>query len=375
MRAKEERTGFTLIEMLVAITIIALLITLAYPFIQAALDVSHRAIDLNNQRLIQEAITRWEVDHNEQFVTKESGFGNGEVMLTMEGKALGDPSRDLTHYVAKSAFDCPADGRGEKEGCDYETDGYQIACLSDRVTALKGDGKPFLHDYPQPVRWDHALGKASTVPPEKYDLLETFDDGKADNWQVIAGSFWKVEDGIYSAGRNKGWVGEHRSFTGDEGWDDYTIELKAELTRGWGYGVYFRATDIENANGYIFQYNPCYSGEQGGSFLFRKIVNGKELPPLARVLKNEVLAPGFDWYNKVREIKIELSGNTFKAYVDGKLVLTGSDGSYNRGMIGLRTWGDSHVYFDDIRVKAKKSTPITKQKKPVLPSPNNDGQR
>lgn len=360
-------SGFTLIEALVAVAIIGILTTLAFPSIQAALDLTHRAIDLNNQRLIREAITRWEVDHNTSFVSQDLGFGDGEVMLTMDGKALGDPSRDLTPYVSKSAFDCPADGRGETEGCDYETDGYTVACLTDRVTALKSNGMPFLHDFPRPVRWDHTIGKASPVPPEKYDFLATFDDGKAKNWQVVRGRFWKVEDGMYSAGRDKGSVGEHRSFSGEAKWSDYTVILKAKLTKGWGYGVYFRATDVKRANAYIFQYDPYYNRRRGGSFLFRKIVNGRERAPFARVLKNKVFGSDFDWYNTMREIKLEVKGDTFKAYVDGKLVLTGKDKTYTNGMIGLRTWGNSHVYFDDIRVKVKKSVPVVEKKPRPLP--------
>ncbi|MCD6451476.1 MAG: hypothetical protein J7L64_03825, partial [Acidobacteria bacterium] len=51
----------------------------------------------------------------------------------------------------------------------------------------------------------------------------------------------------------------------------------------------------------------------------------------------------------------------------GKLVLTGKDKTYTNGMIGLRTWGNSHVYFDDIRVKVKKSVPVVEKKPRPLP--------
>ncbi|MBN2223099.1 MAG: hypothetical protein JW765_00335, partial [Deltaproteobacteria bacterium] len=68
-------------------------------------------------------------------------------------------------------FDCPSDGLAADGDTtpDYLTDGYMVACLTDRVVGLKSDGKTFVHDYPKEVLWRHnvpANVAVSDVLPE-----------------------------------------------------------------------------------------------------------------------------------------------------------------------------------------------------------------
>lgn len=140
--------------------------------------------------------------------------------------------------------------------------------------------------------------------------------------------------------------GEIRGFSGDPEWANYIVQVRAILYKGNGYGVYFRAKGEPNTiNAYIFQYDPGYDRPHG-SFLFRKIVNGRERGPFARVR-----APsGYEWYNIWRDIQINVQGDTFTAYIDGQPVLQASDSSYPAGRVGLRTWWGCLAGFDDFQV-------------------------
>jgi len=125
--------------------------------------------------------------------------------------------------------------------------------------------------------------------------------------------------------------------------DDYTVNIdKANLIRGNGYGVWFRAQDYDRPEGCIFQYDPGY---RGGSFLFRKWVNGHELRPFA--VQRSL---GFDWHGDDHDVQVVAEGNTFTAYVNGEPVLTASDDTYTEGGVGLRTWDRTQVCFDDFTI-------------------------
>ncbi|MBC7248743.1 MAG: DUF1080 domain-containing protein [Anaerolineae bacterium] len=159
-------------------------------------------------------------------------------------------------------------------------------------------------------------------------------------WQVVAGKKWRVEGDSYCTGPG----GEQRSFYGAENWTDYEITFKALLTQGNGYGVYFRATNYERANAYVFQYDPGYGK---GAFLYRRIVNGNEQSPFARAWA----ANDYEWHGAEREIRLRVEGNTFTAYVDGEVVLQAQHSEYTHGGVGLRAWDGSSVCFRDLQIK------------------------
>jgi Flp pilus assembly pilin Flp len=125
--------------------------------------------------------------------------------------------------------------------------------------------------------------------------------------------------------------------------EDYAISLKGvELLAGSGYGVMFRLQNYSsNPNGYAFQYDTGLN-----AFVFRKWVNGWEIwNPLARVAVTD-----YEWYRVPRDVDIVVRGETMEAYIDGKLVLTAHDNTYTAGGVGLRTWGQTEVCFDDFLV-------------------------
>lgn len=380
-RIRRFHEGFSFIELIIAVAILTILTSLAIPSYRSLIRVVDRMQCILNQRHIGDAVKIYYDD--KPFVTDRDGFGDGEVFIDFQGRVVGDQERDLSRLIGETGvFDCPSDGLSAEGDtmADYVTDGFIVACLTDDITALKGDGTPFLHDYPTEEIWSHgglsgvALrteDETTDIPGEEDETVdmpgeedeavdtpeeegeewlfdERFDDGAEDRWYIAEGEYFDFEDGSLTIGKGKGNSGEHRIFSGDETWDDYTIEVDAILERGSGYGVYFRAMNPDAANAYIFQYDENYGS---GAFLFRKIVDGKEQPPFARVfVRDTEFGKHFDWYGTERKITLEVNGDEFRAYVDGVLVVTGVDDSYPSGMVGLRTWGNTSAVFSEIRV-------------------------
>ncbi len=164
-----------------------------------------------------------------------------------------------------------------------------------------------------------------------------------EEWYPAKGRGWTMEDDQYCVRTG----GEHRSFYGAENWTDYLVKVNATLYKGKGFGIYFRATNVDHLNGYIFQYDQgrwC-SGSRG-CFIFRKMEGGRERYPFAAA------SPPSDYqlYDVTREIAIRVEGDTFIAFIDGEEVLRATDSQYANGQVGLRTWGGSEVCFADLRI-------------------------
>jgi prepilin-type N-terminal cleavage/methylation domain-containing protein len=379
------KEGFSLVELVIVIMILTIMSALVVPSYNSVKRLIDRAACILNQRHITDAVLVYYDDR--PFVTDEDGFGDGEVFIDLDGVVVGDVSRDLSRLLDKRVFDCPSDGLkrdGTDDDPDYITDGTTVTCLNDNCTAKKYGGTPFVHDIAKKVLYKHSITSTvalgSALPPvvaggggeaeeEEVDdeeeppayLSEDFDEGAEDRWKKVEGSDYEFGDGYLKMGSTEKGGGEHRIFAGEESWTDYTVEVTATLDeKSWGYGIYFRATDPENANAYVFQYDERYGS---GAFLFRKIVNGNEQSPFARVyVRDTSFGKDFDWYDTERKIKIEVVGDEYRAYVDRELVVVGTDDSYENGMIGLRTWNKSSATFDSIEVKEYEETAISSGK-------------
>ncbi len=161
------------------------------------------------------------------------------------------------------------------------------------------------------------------------------------DWITIYGKTdWSINDGeIEMRG------GDQRIINTAELPDDYRVTVnQAVLEGGPGYGILFRQTPNGTSySGYSFQVDKGL----GNKFAFRRFDrNGVELgAPLA-----VVNTPGkFDWQGP-HKIEVEVRGSTFKAYIDGTLVLTATDSTYPTGKAGLRTWHGTKATFGSFTV-------------------------
>jgi prepilin-type N-terminal cleavage/methylation domain-containing protein len=164
-----------------------------------------------------------------------------------------------------------------------------------------------------------------------------YTSGARKDWRIEGGTIVSPEGG-----------GEARLAFGDESWTDYTITLTSILEKGKGFGVYYRATgDPEKITGYAFQYDPGYGK---GEFIVRKVYDGREQGPIARISFSDAFPDGFDVYGKQHEIGITVVGSRHVVTVDGQAVLDFEDSSFRSGATGARVWSDSVATLDDITV-------------------------
>jgi Flp pilus assembly pilin Flp len=155
------------------------------------------------------------------------------------------------------------------------------------------------------------------------------------NWQIVNGNWQSINGQLCGGG------GEGRIFSPISGATDYVVNLNgATMTKGNGYGLYFRSSNVSKVNGYSFQFDPGY-----GEYILREWYQGNEFSnPIARY------KPTSPSWNSTHNVQIIVRGSTYTASVDGKQVFQISDPSYTMGGIGLRTWDSTQVCFDSISV-------------------------
>ena len=105
---KMNKKGFTLMEMLIVIAIIAILIAIAIPTFTAALEKSRQKTDLANARALKSLVVA-------QYMASDEGEGGSpDVRATINGLAgkTGDDAK-ATFYIAKNGQELAASsGKG-----------------------------------------------------------------------------------------------------------------------------------------------------------------------------------------------------------------------------------------------------------------------
>jgi Flp pilus assembly pilin Flp len=186
-------------------------------------------------------------------------------------------------------------------------------------------------------------GNIDLINPD-FGVVHTFNDSSS--WEINSNDF-SVNNGVITNNR----TGISNAFVKGYNGTDYSVDIEtAHLQTGNGYGIWFRADsdDISKVNGYTFQFDP---GFEGGEFIIRKWVNGREEAPLARVA-----AEGYNW-NDPHNVKLNVVGDTFTALIDGETVLTGQDSTYASGGTGIRTWDGTQATFENFTVSDNNPTP------------------
>jgi len=124
-------------------------------------------------------------------------------------------------------------------------------------------------------------------------------------------------------------------------WVDLTLELDMYPTDDDIPGVLFRYVDENNF--YVFDMNGQASRTTGEFGRLRKCVNGEYIE-LDR--QNQTVYTKNAWLG----IKVEAVGNSIKISVDGSLLIDVADDAFDRGTIGVSSWGMNTVTFDTISV-------------------------
>ncbi len=142
------------------------------------------------------------------------------------------------------------------------------------------------------------------------------------------------------------WVGQ------DKGWgSDYTLELRAQFTQKH-VTVAFRAAD--SSNHYLWQFR----GDGANELATHAVTSANASAP--EVLKTVPL--GVDIENgadaRFYDIRLSVQGPTIKTYLDGDLIDTSVNGTFNAGGFGFRTGGSESFVIDDVRMSDGKGVSV-----------------
>ena len=128
---------------------------------------------------------------------------------------------------------------------------------------------------------------------------------------------------------------------GEKVYADLTASVRFKPVSGkddQAAGIIFRVQDAGNY--YILRANAL----ENNVLLFR-FAGGSR----SSIKSGNAKVPSGRW----QELKVEVEGNRFRGYLDGKLVVEATDDAYKAGGVGLWTKADSVTCFDDFRVTAR----------------------
>ncbi|HGE71469.1 TPA: hypothetical protein ENX78_11570 [Candidatus Poribacteria bacterium] len=180
-----------------------------------------------------------------------------------------------------------------------------------------------------------------------YGLIDDFNDGNDSGWTPVQGK-WSVKNKEYVQEDTK-WTSTttyetyHRSFFGDVDWTDYTVQAKVRMEGGGEtaaiIGIFFRVTE---------------KSEKGDYYYFRLDARAAEGPCLIKS-PNTILLENKAKPSKLNQnyiLKVEVTGDSFKCYIDDKLEMEVKDKSFPKGAIGVGTF-NTQGFFDDVTVNGK----------------------
>ena len=151
------------------------------------------------------------------------------------------------------------------------------------------------------------------------------------------GGTWIIENGELS-GTTAGY--QDLFLVGSETWTDYTVEFRGKLTGGRILGMAFRYTDTNNN----YRLNLYEDLDNTNNFYVYLRVAGafSEVMkvPLGEIDKDE-------WYT----LKIEVEGDSIKAYLDGELKIEAQNSAHEEGGIAFEGETNTIAQFDDLSVE------------------------
>ncbi|HKP55693.1 MAG TPA: family 16 glycoside hydrolase, partial [Polyangiales bacterium] len=166
---------------------------------------------------------------------------------------------------------------------------------------------------------DGELTKPSWIDAEP-ELSGKWSVVDADGSKVLAQTA-EVDDWIIAA-------------AGDYRWTDQVVEAKVKITSEPGKaGIFARLRDLEN---YYFLYL-----DGGSNIVLRKRVDNSS----SDIQKVKIETKQGTWYT----LKLSVVGDTLQGYLDGKMMVSGTEGTVKTGGIGVGT-SDCTAQFDDVKV-------------------------
>jgi len=311
----KDKKGFTVIELLIVIIVIAVLAGIAVPTYNIVQSKSRESATKTEMSAIAKGIALY-ADDNEAYPQ------NGSI------DAL---SQSISTYYSNMKT---ADAWGTSYIYSVESGTYTLKSLGIDKTENTADDIIYVNGI--------MTGEGKYLVSGESRAAQVLFSSVFDNLngiKTIMGA-WTANGKLNSSLS----AYENRAVFGDPTWTNYVLNTNAVLSKGNGYGIYYRAT-VPNAssaiNGFIFQFDPGL----GNKFLVRKVINGKETSPI----QSASMPAGFS-LNTMHSISISISGDKHVIKVDGAVVLDFANNSFMNGQAGVRSWGSSNVNFDNLEV-------------------------
>jgi len=189
-------------------------------------------------------------------------------------------------------------------------------------------------------------------------LFEFKSEKEIADWELGPDATAKVEDGMLKLevknGQNSG------IYFGDPGWTDYRMELKARKIQGPYFHLFVRV--VKPTQDFYFM-EISYNSHTTSVFRFDAgasvEITGGDRP--ARPESKDT--KGGDAYTLV----FEAQGETFKTFIDGKLMVETEDNKYPEGRLGLGG-RDSVVWYEYVDVEGTGIPPSAVDSKGKLTS-------
>ena len=201
-------------------------------------------------------------------------------------------------------------------------------------------------------------------------FYDNFDDDNFHGWVVTddvepqhGPSRWAVENGvlvqrsnIWSYGpvelETKYHLGTHIT-TGNSAWSDYSFNAHVRSSDNDGIGLIFRYQDARNYYRVLLMNDPAWSGrDSSGNSVntplqrIQKFVDGEPYI-LAENLVGQAYPSG------LFSLTADARGDTLRAYLDGRLILSAIDDQYASGRIGMLSYANTGAHYDSVSVTAE----------------------
>lgn len=151
------------------------------------------------------------------------------------------------------------------------------------------------------------------------------------NWNRRSSGDWGTQDGLLNTSRFSGMVLD--DFNGsDYVVTAYDVDMTRVRDQWQGANLFFRADNSANINGYSFRLQKPGPNSPGRMYI-SQWANGYQVNPS---LAYQELPADFDWEGTY-DLSVQVSGDTFTAFLDGEAVLTAQDDTYSEGTVGFFT--------------------------------------
>jgi len=184
---------------------------------------------------------------------------------------------------------------------------------------------------------------AATVWGQSWDFESA---AQLNQWKAPNGK-WAIEGGVLKVTSEDA---AQRIIAGDPSWTDYTVETRMRIDKGNWAGVVFRAkSDFEFYVAYLNV--PDNKSElwkhQAGALDKRAAINSNN------PAKDVKIANG-QWF----DLKVDVKGDTFTFFIDGKQQWQLKDGDYKAGAVGVFSW-QTLASWESVKVTGPGISPPT----------------